>query len=236
VLSTLLGYHPPELPVRTLVRVGALFDIAERTVRVALVRMVADGEVTSDGGVYRLAGRLVARQHEQQDSCSPQVRNAHGEWQLAVVTASGRSLAARTMLRREMRHHRMAELREGVWLRPANLVRGLPPEVARDCVVFPTRPDDPTALAAMLWDLDVWSRRARQLLAELASELDLHDGFLVSAAVLRHLQDDPVLPAELLPDDWPGPRLRAVFASFEAGYAARLRAYGIGPVVEGAVS
>src|SRR5216683_1962421 len=71
VLSTLLGYHPPELPVSALVRVGGLFGIAEKTVRVALTRMVADGDVAADSGVYRLTRRLVQRQEQQDEARSP---------------------------------------------------------------------------------------------------------------------------------------------------------------------
>ncbi len=49
LLSTLLGAHPPRLRARHLVRVGRLFGIAEGTVRVALSRMVADGDVVQEG-------------------------------------------------------------------------------------------------------------------------------------------------------------------------------------------
>ena len=45
-LSTLLGYHPPVLPISALVKVGELFGITDRATRVALTRMVKDGEVT----------------------------------------------------------------------------------------------------------------------------------------------------------------------------------------------
>ena len=47
-LSTLLGYHPPALPISALVKVGELFGIADRATRVALTRMVKDGDVTVD--------------------------------------------------------------------------------------------------------------------------------------------------------------------------------------------
>ncbi|MEO9224032.1 MAG: hypothetical protein ABI276_03475, partial [Acidimicrobiales bacterium] len=43
IASTLLGVHPPRLSGRALIRTGALFDIAEGTVRVALSRMSATG-------------------------------------------------------------------------------------------------------------------------------------------------------------------------------------------------
>ena len=46
---------------------------------------------------------------------------------------------------------------------------------------------------------------------------------MVSAAALRHLLDDPLLPPELLPADWPGPRLRAHYQRFDAAYKDHLR-------------
>ena len=67
--SALLGMDPPELPVAQLVRLTGLFGISENRARVALSRMVAAGEATSDGtGRYGLAGHLVARQTRQSAS------------------------------------------------------------------------------------------------------------------------------------------------------------------------
>lgn len=68
VLSALLGSHPPRLPARHLVRIGALFGIAEGTVRVALSRMVAAGDLLQAGGQYTLSQRLVERQARQDES------------------------------------------------------------------------------------------------------------------------------------------------------------------------
>src|ERR1700752_1686368 len=70
-LSTLLGYHPPALPVSALVKVGELFGIRDRATRVALTRMVRDGDVTVDDGVYRLSERLLRRQGQQDALPSP---------------------------------------------------------------------------------------------------------------------------------------------------------------------
>jgi phenylacetic acid degradation operon negative regulatory protein len=83
-----------------------------------------------------------------------------------------------------------------------------------------------------LWDLDGWARGAGALLdqmAQLRPALEAGDhqplaaGFVPSAAVLRHLQADPLLPAELLPAGWPGDELRQAYDRYDAAYRAVLR-------------
>jgi phenylacetic acid degradation operon negative regulatory protein len=228
MLSTLLGTHPPKLPVRSLVKVGELFDIPEGTVRVALSRMLADGEITADNGTYHLSGRLLERATRQDESRAPRTRRWSGRWTAAIVTATGRPAAERTALRRAMTSLRMAERREGVWLRPANLIGPdpLPADVEGRCLWFEGRPDeDPVQLARALWDLDAWATRAHQLHDALADADELADGFVVSAAVLRHLLADPLLPPRLLPDDWPGDILRDRYDTFDTAYRRQLGAF-----------
>lgn len=226
VISALLGFHPPELPVSALVRIGALFGIAEGTVRVAVGRMVADGDLAMGDGIYRLTERLVARQTRQDQSCSPRTKAWRGAWELAVVTAPPRPAAERVALRRTMGALRLAELREGVWTRPANLVAERGEPVLTQCTFFTGRPEgDAEELAGSLWDLDAWAADARRLHAELATVTGLLDGFLLTAEILQLLRVDPVLPPELLPADWPGQALRERYAEFSASYAELLRDY-----------
>jgi phenylacetic acid degradation operon negative regulatory protein len=222
VLSTLLGAHPPRLPARNLVRVGELFDIAEGTIRVALSRMVAAGDLRQVNGDYELTERLVERQGRQDQSLSPALAPWSGDWEIAVVTADRRSAASRNAFRRRMAGLRLAEVREGTWLRPANLDRPLD----AGCLVLLGRPaSDPADLAATLWDLPAWAQRARRLHAALAEAADLASSFIVSAAVLRHLVADPVLPDALLPADWPGELLRTRHEHFYANFQTLLREY-----------
>jgi phenylacetic acid degradation operon negative regulatory protein len=228
-LSTLLGYHPPALPVSALVRIGALFGIAERTTRVALTRMVADGDVVTDNGVYRLTERLVRRQEQQEEARSPRSKEWDESWEMAVVTAPMRPLAERVALRKSMVRLRRAELREGVWIRPDNLLRQPDDRtVAEQCTFFVSRYPDPLALVGQLWDLPGWAREARRLRAELDGADSLTAGFMATAKVIRHLLIDPYLPAQLLPADWPGEELRERYAEFSASYAQRLRDYSDG--------
>ncbi len=222
VLSTLLGAHPPRLPARSLVVVGELFGIAEGTIRVALSRMVAAGDLVQSNGDYALTSRLIQRQARQDAGRAPAVRAWSGEWEIAVVTADRRPPAERTAFRQTMAGLRLAELREGTWLRPANLARPL--EV--DCVVLLGRPaGDPADLVAVLWDLGAWATRARSLREALDETDALPERFILAAAVLRHFVADPLLPPELLPPDWPGAALRARYEEFDTAFQSLLRAH-----------
>ena len=129
VASTLLGVEPPRLTTRILVRSGELFGIAEGTTRVALSRMVAAGELRPDQDGYRLAGRLLDRQARQTASRRAETEPWDGTWELAVVRIGGaRRAADRAALRSALADLRLAELREGVWMRPANLPGDRSPE------------------------------------------------------------------------------------------------------------
>jgi phenylacetic acid degradation operon negative regulatory protein len=119
---------------------------------------------------------------------------------------------------------RLAELRQGVWLRPDNLPLDLAGMSDDGAAVFRSRPTtDDAALAASLWDLGAWSARARELRRDLDALVprgpdELAPGFVLSAAVLRHFQADPLLPPALLPPDWPGEDLRRVYDEWDARY------------------
>ena len=216
VLSTLLGSHPPRLPARPLVRVGELFGVAEGTIRVALSRMVNAGDLVQIDGAYELSERLLRRQARQDESHSPRTRPWDGDWEVAVITAESRPAAERAALRQAMGGLRLAELREGTWLRPANLLRDRPPIVTGQCTFFTSRPEtNPVQLAAELWDLETWLRRACELREALDPAAGLADRFVVAAAILRHLLVDPLLPDGLLPAGWPGTELRQRYEEFQ---------------------
>lgn len=224
VLSLLLGAHPAEIPVRALVPVAERHGISGATLRVALSRMVAAGDLVTSDASYRLSDRLLARQERQDRELSPRLREWDGAWHQVVVTAVGRDAVRRQELRRELVEARHSELREGVWLRPDNLESPDWSAATRaDAVAFTARPDtDPAELAGMLWDLAAWSARGQELAALLADAAEPARRITVAAALVRHLRTDPHLPDELLPADWPGARLRATYADYRAELAALL--------------
>jgi phenylacetic acid degradation operon negative regulatory protein len=245
IASLLLGRHPPQARAAMLVRWCALFDIGESATRVALTRMVERGELTTDGGVYELAGRVRRRQSEQEAALrsAPADPDAtwDGGWRLEIVTGTDRSAADRRELRAAAAHLRLAPLREGVWVRPDNL----PPiaddpdaaEVVRaQCSTWRGVPldDDPRLLASDLFAIGELAARGMVLLAALdevvagLSDDPLHEAqpgvlahaFEVGATCAQHLRRDPLLPSGLLPGDWPGDALRASYARYERVFGA----------------
>ena len=115
-----------------------------------------------------------------------------------------------------------------MWTRPNNLDVVLPPAVAtmgRWAIA------EIELVAADLWDLKSWAMRATELRRRLRETKPalrrggpdgLAPGFVLSASVLRHLQADPLLPAELAPARWPAAVLRADYDSWDASYRAVL--------------
>lgn len=237
--SVLLGTDPPWLPTPLLVRTTALFGISEGATRTALSRLVAGGEATAERGGYRLVGRLVARQERQAASRLATTRPWDGTWELATVDGdAARSAADRAACRDALAALRLVELREGFWGRPDNLDPERAPDARevmhRWCTHWgdarPDTPPDPTAL----WDLPAWATNAEALrdeMSALVGELEAGDtsglaaGFVTSAAVLRHLQADPILPVDLLPPGWPGAALRADYDRYDAAYRSVLRSW-----------
>ncbi|HEX9832492.1 MAG TPA: PaaX family transcriptional regulator C-terminal domain-containing protein [Mycobacterium sp.] len=221
VLSVLLGAHPAWATASELIRLTTDFDIKEPTVRVALTRMVSAGDLVRSEDGYRLSDRLLARQARQDDAINPRLRTWDGTWTTLVITSIGTDARTRAALRTTLQDNRFGELREGVWLRPDNLDTVLPDEVLRRGRELHTRDDDPVGLATRLWDLSGWVRVGHELLDEMNSAADIPGQFATAAAMVRHLLTDPVLPRELLPDDWPGDRLRQVYNTFAAELISR---------------
>ncbi|WP_110182745.1 PaaX family transcriptional regulator C-terminal domain-containing protein [Nocardioides solisilvae] len=218
LLSLLLGAPAEGLGAAQLVRCAAHVGISEATARVALSRAVAAGELRREGAAYRLGERMLARWERQGER--DRVVAWDGGWEMVVVVATGRAPADRAATRARLAAARLAELREGVWLRPANLARPLPPD--DDLQRFDAGPvDDPAALAARLWDLPAWAAEVAQTLATLEHTPDPARRLAVAAHLVRLLADDPLLPAALLPAGWPAEEARRRYAAYQVELLAQ---------------
>ena len=227
-LSLLLGSRPPRLSARDLTCLGEMFEISAATMRVALSRMVASGDLVLADSTYSLAPRHLERQAVTESLIHPRRRPYDGMWRMAVVVDRGRSLARRTALRSLMRRHRFAELREGVWTRPDNIEDLLTSSQGEDEAtepaaslpevrLFRTVPDHDRRLCRELWDLDRWAAGARVLLDALRtgpSTARPVDRLTAAAAAVRHLCTDPALPEELAPERWPADELRWAYEDY----------------------
>jgi phenylacetic acid degradation operon negative regulatory protein len=232
IASLLLGMRQPRLSGNRLVRAAAAFDLSGNATRVALSRMVAAGELTADGGVYRLAGPLLERHGRQEvGRRHPGAAGWDGSWLMAVVGADGtrRPASERAGTRRRLAALRLAEWREGLWVRPDNLGPAAVAGGAEACQWWvggrPAGGGDARRLARDLWDLGGWSTGAARLREAMRATpaADIPRGFEVAAAVVRHLRDDPLLPRPLLPAHWPGDVLRAEYEAYEAAFREALR-------------
>ncbi|WP_319435075.1 PaaX family transcriptional regulator C-terminal domain-containing protein [Mycobacterium sp. RTGN5] len=221
VLSVLLGAHPAWATSAELLQLTSDFGIREQTLRVALTRMVAAGDLVRSDDGYRLSDRLLNRQRRQDDALYPRTRDWDGRWITLVITAVGMDARARAALRNTLQIKRFGEIREGVWLRPGNLDDELPAEVVERVRVLYAIDDDPVDLTRRLWDLPGWAGTGRRLLDDMAAAGDVPERFRAAAGMVRHLLTDPVLPADLLPAHWPGAELRKAYADFAAELSAR---------------
>jgi phenylacetic acid degradation operon negative regulatory protein len=263
VLSILLGLPDPALPTRALVATGEVFGVAPGTMRTALSRMVAAGELAATGGEYRLAGRLLERKAAQDIGRRPPPEAWDGAWWVAVVTATRRDVAQRRAFRSHMTNLRMGELRPDTWMRPANLdgpVTGGPGSViaagnadgAESGAPRPSQegPDassgdqglalvrgpltgvEPAELARRLWPLAELAERADVLVGlvdeampaiEAGEPAAMADTIELSAAVVRFLRSEPLLPPSLTPQPWPPDELRARYRTFDTAFGRVLR-------------
>ncbi len=217
----LLGAHPAWATAAELLRLTSDFGIREPTLRVALTRMVSSGDLVRSHDGYRLSDRLLARQRRQDGALHPVTRDWDGTWTTVIVTAVGADARTRGAVRIALQDNRFGELREGVWMRPDTLDPLLPALIRGRVRVLHAADDNPAELARRLWDLRGWSKTGHRLLREMTAVNDVPDQFAVAAAMVRHLLADPVLPAGLLPADWPGDRLRSAYAEFADLLASR---------------
>jgi phenylacetic acid degradation operon negative regulatory protein len=223
VLTTLLGSHPPRLPPQALVAVGELFEVPDGTIRTALSRMAADGELVVADGRYQMSGTFSARQAALDSGRRARHEPWDGSWWAAVVLSERRPLADRRAFRTDMTRALMGELRPDVWVRPANLDLAID-----DSSVFVSRgPLDLDAgrqLAGSLWDLQPLEASLRQLISEAIGAVELlaaggsaalAQSFIVSVAVARALAAEPQLPNDLVGAGWPADELRRQYDELE---------------------
>lgn len=222
LLSTLAGRS---MPIAALVAAGKLFGIAEGSVRVAVTRLVAAGQVERDErGRYQLgpAAETIDREVQSWRHLDQRTQRWTGQW-LGVHLGGleRRRGVARQRREQALRWMGFAELAPGLRVRPDNL-RGGVERVRADLRRLGLDPEalvlrldglEPEAehRAAQAWDAAALERGYERSLAELAqseARLDRQDegaamveSFQLGGHVIRQLTLDPLLPRPLIDSD-----------------------------------
>jgi phenylacetic acid degradation operon negative regulatory protein len=211
-----------QAPVAALVRMLASLGIAAPAVRTAISRMVQQGWLqpvrVPSGAGYALTGRATRRLDEAAERIySRGNRGWDGGWHLVVVEHV-RERARRDRVQASLRYLGYAQLDETTWLspRPSPELAALSDSERLRLDPFAARYDgDPRGLLARAWDLDGlaraylnWLAEARELVVPVGADAPDEVVFAARSKLVhewrKFLFRDPGLPAELLPERWPG--------------------------------
>ena len=208
------------MPVRALVAAGALFEIPENNVRVALARLLAAGLVVRDErGCYRIGARsAVGAQVASWRTVESRLRPWKGAW-LGVHTGGLSRTDRRALARRHraLRFTGFHSLAPGLEVRPDNFVDGVDGMRARLAALGlePAAPVfvlddldaateararglwDTTALAATYRELRNAVERSEAHLATLPLERAMVESFLLGGRAIHAIALDPLLPEQI---------------------------------------
>lgn len=225
VLSAGESIFDGALPVQALVQAASVFDIAENSVRVAIVRLRAEGLLESPGrGEYRLgpSAQVVNEKIHGWRTVSSRLSQWDGSW--AAVFTADLSRTDRPALRRRLRALRylgFEELKAGLFLRPNNLRPGID-GLRRELVALGLEPEasvfrmeelnpEQEDRARALWDSPGLEQTYSKLHGDLKVSMDrleqlplndsVREAFLLGREGIRHVVLDPLLPEPLVDAD-----------------------------------
>lgn len=198
--------------------VAATKSLLHRMVGYGLLSVEREGRV----GVYRMAGRMLTAFETIRDGT--RVRSPDpwgGAFHTVIYDVPETRRALRDRIRATAFRVGYRQLRPGVLISPTDESAHLPPAEEPDVTLLAGHfsVDLATArrVAAIAWELDRHGVERRAAIARLQAVLELEelptgpDALRLLHAVVQPVADvrftDGDLPAELLPDDWPGAEL-----------------------------
>lgn len=224
VIDFLSNRYPREMSAQEITGVGIALGFSEQSLRMALTRLVEQSVAVSIGrGRYRLSpsGEAMRDEVRKWRNLDELAKPWSGAWIGVFDAAVPRSdRAALRRHERAMRLRGFRELQSGLWIRPANLrdsvaelrdhLRELGLHPAALVVGLHDLDDDARANATSLWDTAAMLATYRALTDELLaskSKLDripldtaAAESMVLGRDVIRHINLDPVLPEELMPN------------------------------------
>lgn len=222
VLSLLSGTSAgPHTSISRLVNAAALFGMEAATLRVAVTRLLKEGLLESpERGLYRPGPKARGLTRRVQDWQNVRDRLApwRGDWLVALTHQLGRT--DRKQVRARERALALSGYREtegALWVRPANLARGLAEhradlvDIGADdaltllsvsATAMPAAPNWPSlwsdsGLAAAYAAALAAMQDSLARLPALGKDAAARETFLIGQAVIRQINFDPLLPPEL---------------------------------------
>ena len=223
VIDFLSNRYPREMSVQEITGVGIALGFSEQSLRMALTRLVEQSVAANTGrGRYRLSpsGEAMRDEVRKWRHLGDLAKPWSGAWIGVFDAAIPRSdRAALRRHERAMRLRGFRELQSGLWVRPANLrdsvaglrehLRALGLHPGALVVGLDELDDEARAKATSLWDtaamLATYRALADELLASksklerLALDTAAAESMVLGRDVIRHINLDPVLPEELMP-------------------------------------
>lgn len=224
VIDFISSRWPREMPARVIVDSALALGFSEQSVRMALTRLVEEGlAVTVERGIYKLApsGDAMRREVRKWRSILDSTKSWTGGWVGIYEVPIRRS--DRAALRRHEQALRLRGFRRltaGLSIRPANLrdstaelreqlrALGLHPNAI--VALFSDLDEATRARAMKLWDTKALLDSYEQLMRAIDASMGRVDSLPLAAAagetlvlgrdVLRHINLDPLLPEELMPE------------------------------------
>lgn len=204
--------------IGTLIEVCAHFGISETLVRTAVSRLVASGRLIGEREGRRSYYRLAEAAKEEFDTAAKllfePIPDPEG-WIMYQASRLGEDT---------IRQQHLGKIGENVYIRPKHAHLPLTTAITFHCDLIQGQTEMAT-LAQRLWPLDVYAEEYRDLIVRFgpvldhllthphAPEVDCVFVRLLLVHRYRHvLLADPLLPTEVLPEDWPGRQARNLFA------------------------
>ena len=210
-------------PISSLIQLLDALDIAGPAVRTAVSRMVRQGWLEPARGAGGAAYALTERAQQRLDQAADRIYGAaarppwDGRWDVLVVPHS-RERSRRERLQRGLEYLGYRSLNGQAWVAPQRSVEAEGVVRAEGLAVDTFRGEftgPPLELVDRLYDLrglaasyEQWLEEARGLIAAAGDGPGDRDAFAVRSRLVhewrKFLFRDPGLPAELLPEGWPG--------------------------------
>ena len=227
-----IGRDEAAVPGPVLITVLSDLGLSESAARAAILRLRRQGWLSSERHgrhtYYAPTATIHARQQRVQDHFTTASPPWDGAFHGLIYEVPERHRAYRDRLRRCARLLGYASLRGGLLIAPTDgfiELQSLLSELPNEAHLLPARielaPADARRLAHRLWALDALAENYRARLVAVRDAINAAAGdppagphalrafAAATQPIYAAISQDPLLPSELLPDDWPAAELGA---------------------------